>query len=218
MAFTLVADSLIGFDSLLLATTGMARDTSKDARPLGGSALGAVRLSGSLDSLRATGSADVAGFEWQRIRSPKMRGEFSWLGGRRPQMTASVVSDSIAVGSSPSGSRPPRPGATPTPSRGGRERRWGHCPDSTAPASGIVGTAPPWSGSTRCGARLAAHSYRLAEPVAITLADSAPEVGPLTLLATDGSAWCRREGRVPGTAPGALTLDVQGLDLHDSTR
>ena len=53
MRFDLAADSLIGFDSLLLAVTGQARDTSAESRPLGGAAIGRVELAGSLDSLQA---------------------------------------------------------------------------------------------------------------------------------------------------------------------
>ena len=44
MAFTLAADSLIAFDSLLLAATGQTRDNSPDSRPLGGTAHGSVQL------------------------------------------------------------------------------------------------------------------------------------------------------------------------------
>ncbi len=215
MTFTLAADSLIGFDSLLLATTGQARDTSKDARPLGGSAAGRVRLSGSLDSLQAAGNLDVAGFEWQRIRSPKMSGKFGWLGGHRPQITAAAATDSVQVGAF-------------------AFRK------VAAEARGYADSLA-WSGGTTLGeisrfdgtgwwylkdskqivrvdtlqARLAAHRYRLTDSVMIALADSAPTIGPLTLVATDGSAVVRTEGKVPGTARGALTIDVQGLDLHD---
>ena len=55
MRFDLAADSLIGFDSLLLAMTQQKRDTSAEARPLGGRAEGHVELAGSLDSLLADG-------------------------------------------------------------------------------------------------------------------------------------------------------------------
>ena len=41
MRFDLAADSLIGFDSLLLAVTGQTRDTRAEARPLGGRGGGA---------------------------------------------------------------------------------------------------------------------------------------------------------------------------------
>ena len=74
MAFTLVADSLIGFDSLLLAVTGQKRDTSPELLPLGGQARGSVRLSGSLDTLDAAGDLTIEGFEFQQMRSPRSRG------------------------------------------------------------------------------------------------------------------------------------------------
>ena len=54
MAFTLAADSLIAFDSLLLATTGQTRDLGPDSRPLGGTAQASVQLAGNLDTLEAS--------------------------------------------------------------------------------------------------------------------------------------------------------------------
>ena len=215
MAFSLIADSLIGFDSLLLATTGQARDTSKDARPLGGTALGNARLAGSLDSLQVAGELEVQRFEWQRLRSPKITGTFGWLGGKRPQVTATVLTDSISAGTF-------------------AFRR------VSAQAAGYADSLA-WSGGTALGvasrfdgagewyrrdagrfltldslqAVLAVHRYRLAQPVTIALADSAPAVGALALIAVDGSGHLRTEGRVPGTAPGDLAVDVQGLDLQD---
>ena len=37
---------------------------------------------------RPTARVEVDGFEWQRIRSPRMTGTLTWLGGRRPRVTA----------------------------------------------------------------------------------------------------------------------------------
>lgn len=215
MALSLIADSLIGFDSLLLASTSQARDTSKDARPLGGSAFGSVTLAGSLDSLRASGDLEVQRLEWQRLRSPRITGTFGWLGGKRPQVTAMVSTDSIGAGT------------------------FGFH-DVSVSAAGYADSLD-WSGGTMFGkssrfdgaggwystdagrfltvdslqAALALHRYHLAGPVTVSLADSAPVVGALTLVATDGSGLLRAEGRVPGAAPGDLTVDVQGLDLQD---
>jgi autotransporter translocation and assembly factor TamB len=215
MSFQLLADSLIGFDSLLLATTGQVRDTSKDARPLGGTAVGSVSLGGSLDSLQASGNLEVQRFEWQRYRSPKITGSFAWQGEGRRRMTVAVATDSFAYGKFVFGG-------------------------VGAKASGYVDSLD-WSGGTTIGANtridgagtwyetkdarhltldsllasLARHRYTLRDTVTIELADSAPTVGALTMVAADGSGLVRLEGKVPGTAPGALTVDVQGLDLHD---
>ncbi|HEX2251222.1 MAG TPA: hypothetical protein VHH32_12815, partial [Gemmatimonadales bacterium] len=70
MAFTLAADSLIAFDSLLLAVTGQTRGNSPDSRPLEGIAHGNVQLAGSLDTLEMTGDLLVQDLEWQRLRAP----------------------------------------------------------------------------------------------------------------------------------------------------
>lgn len=215
MVFSLVADSLIGFDSLLLASTGQKRDTSADARPLTGAAEGTARLAGSLDSLDAAAELTLRGLEWQRIRSPEISGRVSWLGGLRPRVTAAVKSDSVIV------------------------QKWAFHRISAA-ASGFADSVGWNAGSTVGGASrfdgagqwywkdneelvqidtllaaLAAHRYRLQEPAVVSLADSAPSVSPLALVATDGSGSMRVAGRVPGTEAGALTLELLGLDLHD---
>jgi hypothetical protein len=64
-------------------------------------------------------------------------------------------------------------------------------------------------------AKLAVRRYRLDAPVTIALTDSAPSVTPLRLLSLDGSSMLHTAGRVPGTAPGDLQLQLPGLDVHD---
>ena len=215
MRFALAADSLIGFDSLLLAATGQKRDTAQDARPLGGRAEGRVDLAGSLDSLQADAALTVNGLEWQRIRSPRITGSLSWLGGRRPRLTARAEADSIRV-------------------RQYVFSRAAGAVDGYADSLGWsagtgIGSATRFDGSgewfTRDSTRLlsldslfaqlAVRRYRLQEPVLVTLSDSAPALSPLTLRATDGTSLLQAAGRIPGKAPGDLTLRVLGFDLHD---
>jgi translocation and assembly module TamB len=215
MAFSLLADSLIGFDSLLLATTGQTRDTSKDARPLGGTAVGTVKLAGSLDSLQASGDLEIQRFEWQRFRSPKITGKLGWLGGTRPRVTVEVASDSVGAGK--------------LAFRKASAQADGYA-DSLAWSAGTsIGETSRFDGAGEWYQKgkeqfvrldtlqgtLALHRYRLRDSVTIVLSDSATTVGALTLLATDGSGTVRTEGRVPAAAPGALTVEVLGLDLHD---
>jgi len=215
MRFDLAADSLIGFDSLLLAVTQQARDTAADSRPLGGRATGTVELAGSLDSLRADATAEVYGFEWLRLRSPKMTGSLNWLGGHRPRLVARVDADTL------------------------KAAQWVFA----GPGGGVDGFTDSlsWSGGTAVGgtsrfdaagewylngdtrllrvdsllAKLAVRRYRLDEPIVVTLSDSAPAVSPTTLRALDGSSILQVEGRVPGKAPGNLNVQFLALDLHD---
>jgi translocation and assembly module TamB len=215
MRFDIAADSLIGFDSLLLAMTQQQRDTAADARPLGGRAEARVDLAGSLDSLLAEGTAAIDAFEWQRIRSPRITGAGSWVGGRRPRLTAHVATDSIRV------------------------QEW-----VLRRADGVVNgfvDSLGWSAGSNLGdasrfdgtgqwyvrdstsllridtllARLAVRQYRLEQPVVIALADSALSLTPLTLRSLDGASVLGAAGRVPGTAPGDLQVQLLGLDVHD---
>ncbi|HEV8453547.1 MAG TPA: translocation/assembly module TamB domain-containing protein, partial [Gemmatimonadales bacterium] len=215
MAFTLAADSLIAFDSLLLATTGQARDTSPDSRPLGGTAHASVQLAGSLDTLEMSADARLQDLEWQRIRSPEVTGAFSWIGGQRPQLTASVGSDSVAVQK------------WVFHRLGAQARGWADSLDWSAgtgigPASRVDGTGRWWRhGQTQVALfdslafSLPVHRYRVDETFAVTLSDSAPAVSPVTLRAEDGSGVIQLGGRLPGLSAGSLTLRVLGLDLHD---
>jgi translocation and assembly module TamB len=215
MRFDLAADSLIGFDSLLLAVTQQKRDTSADAKFLGGRAAARVDLAGSLDSLQADANFEVDGFEWQRIRSPRFTGTINWLGGARPRLAARVATDSIRV-------------------RQYVLRR------TSGAVSGFADSVA-WSAGTDFGdslrfdgagqwyekgdsrllwmdsllAKLAVHRYRLEKPVMVAIADSAPSVSPVTLTALDGSSVLQMAGRVPGKAAGNLRLQLLGLDLHD---
>ncbi|HKT59904.1 MAG TPA: translocation/assembly module TamB domain-containing protein [Gemmatimonadales bacterium] len=215
MRFDLAADSLIGFDSLLLAVTQQTRDTSAESRPLGGRAAGRVELAGSLDSLRADATAEVHGFEWLRLRAPTMTGSLNWLGGHRPRLVARVDADTL------------------------RAAQW----VLAAPSGTVDGYADSlrWSGGTALGgtsrfdgagewyrtgetpvlrvdsllAKLAVRRYRLDQPIVVTLSDSAPSVSPTTLRATDGSSVLQVAGRVPGKAAGDLNVQLLALDLHD---
>jgi translocation and assembly module TamB len=216
MAFTLAADSLIAFDSLLLATTGQTRDLGPDSRPLGGTAQASVQLAGNLDTLEASADLLVEGLEWQRIHSPRVTGAFSWIGGRRPQLTASISSDSL------------RAGTWIFHRVGAQARGWADSLEWNAGTGvgsniGVDGAGRWWRrGQTQVAMfdslsfALPAHRYRLDESFAVTLSDSAPAVSPLTIRAEDGSGLIQLAGRVPGASEGSLVVRVLGLDLHDA--
>ncbi len=215
MAFTLAADSLIAFDSLLLATTGQTRDLSSEVRPLGGTALATVELARNLDTLEATGDLLIENLEWQTLRSPRVTGAFGWIGGKRPQLTASVGSDSIVARN------------WVLRRLGGQARGWADSLEWRA-GSGVGsdvrvdGSGRWWrSGETQVAVfdslafALPAHRYQLEESFAITLSDSAPAVSPVTIRAEDGSGLVQLAGRVPGSSSGSMVVRAVGLDLHD---
>jgi hypothetical protein len=215
MAFTLAADSLIAFDSLLLAATGQTRGGSPESRPLGGTAQADVQLAGSLDTLEMSGDLTLQNVEWQRISTPQITSAFTWIGGQRPQLTASIGSDSIAVQN------------WILHEIGAEVRGWA---DSLEWSGGtgvglesrVNGTGRWWRrGETQVAVfdslamRLATSRYHLDESFAVTLTDSAPAISPLTLQADDGSGIIQMGGRVPGTSAGSLALRALGVDLKD---
>jgi autotransporter translocation and assembly factor TamB len=162
-----------------------------------------------------TGDLLLQNLEWQRISAPRVTGVFSWEGGQRPQLTASVGSDSITAQK------------WIFRQLGAQARGWADSLEWSA-GSG-VGADSRVDGAGRWWRRehtqvamfdslaitLPAHGYRLDESFAVTLSDSAPAISPLTLRADDGSATIQMGGRIPGTSEGSLALRVLGLDLHD---
>ena len=215
MEFNLVADSLIGFDSLLLAATGQKRDTSTALVRLGGQARGVVRLSGSLDTLEATGTLRLAGFEFQQARAPGIIAEFAWTGGRRPQLTATALSDSVAVGDWSF----TRNGVHLS----GYSDSLGWSLGSSAGKAARVDAAGRWRrqdslqlvwfDSLRVA--LPSHEYRLLEPAVLSLGGENPSVSDVALAALDGSGMVRVAGTIPSSGPGRMALEVAGLDLGD---
>ncbi|MEO7239451.1 MAG: hypothetical protein ABIZ96_12635, partial [Gemmatimonadales bacterium] len=216
MAFTLAADSLIAFDSLLLASTGQTRDIGPDSRPLGGTAQANVQLAGNLDTLEASADLLIENLEWQAIRSPRVTGAFSWIGGKRPQLTASIGSDSLSAG------------RWSFHRIGAQARGWADSLEWNA-GSGIgsnisLNGAGRWwrHGQTQVAMfdslsfALPAHRYRAEESFAVTISDSAPAISPVTIRAEDGSGLIQLAGRVPGSSEGSLAIRVLGLDLHDA--
>jgi translocation and assembly module TamB len=144
-----------------------------------------------------------------------MTGSLVWLGGRRPRVTGRADADTLRID------------------------RW----LLTRAAGAVDGFSDSlaWSAGTALGdasrfdaagqwytkgddrvlgvdsllAKLAVRRYRLQEPIVMTLSDSAPSVSPTTLRALDGSSVLQAAGRVPGKAPGNLSVRLLGLDLHD---
>jgi translocation and assembly module TamB len=215
MAFTLAADSLIAFDSLLLAATGQTRGRSPESRALGGTAQGVVQLAGSLDTLEMNGDLDIQNLEWQRIDAPRLTAAFSWIGGQRPQLTASIGSDSITVqqwvfhqagvqarGWADSLEWSVGSGVGTDSRVDGAGRWWRHQPTQVAMFDSLAFTLP-------------ARRYQLDESFAVTLSDSAPAISPLTLRADDGSGIIQMGGRVPGASEGSLAVRVLGMQLQD---
>ncbi len=214
MRVSLVADSLIGFDSLLLAVTGQ-KHSSPDSKPLGGTAQSDMQVAGSLDSLVAQGQLAINRLEWQQIRSPRITGTFHWIGGHRPQVTAAVSSDSITLQHWVFH-------RTAGEVQGFADSlRW--AAGSSLGSSVRVDGLGQWYergdslvlGLDSLLAILPAHRYRLANPASVAFHDSTETIRDLTLQATDGSGVLRVSGTVPAKRPGALAIDIVGLDLHD---
>ena len=223
MAFTLAADSLVAFDSLLLAVTKQQRDSLGIARPLTGSGTAALTLSGSLDTLQVLGSFDLRDLAFQRYRTPRVTGTFSSTGGSAPRFGLGVEADSLLIAADTTGV-PAWTLADLALDASGRSDSldWGL--GTTVGTSSRFDGAGWWARSdtlSRIGVdTLAAHLgtglWRLLAATSLTLPDSgAPVLAPTALVAADRRGEVRIAGLLPMNAPGDLTASAFGLDLRD---
>jgi translocation and assembly module TamB len=215
MQFALAADSLVAFDSLLLAATGQHRDTTPDSQPLNGAAVGHVVLAGSLDTLQLSGNLEVRDFSFQTLSSPRMAATFTSSGGRRPHLVGSAEADTLLMGTY----RFTHLGghidgyADSLAWEGGSTLAEGSRIDGAgeyelADSIGLV-----WV--ERLRAALPSHTYVLTDRAVMALAKGAPTLTPVSLEATDGSGVLRMSGTIPDEQPGALAVETYGLDLQD---
>jgi len=217
MAFDIQTDSLGVFDSVLVAWTGLARDTAKESRPLGGTARGTLTLGRSLDSLDLAASFQGRNLEWSTLRAPAAIGAFTYGGGARPVMTAAFGLDSVGMGARVFR----RVGLQARGFADSLEWNGGVAIGNEVP-SRLVGSGHWWRrGDAQLfaieglEARLATGTWRLDSSAVVTLSDSAPALTPLVLEANDGSGRITASGRVPGQATGSLSLDAFGIALQD---
>ncbi|HEU5051057.1 MAG TPA: translocation/assembly module TamB domain-containing protein, partial [Gemmatimonadales bacterium] len=223
MAFTLAADSLVAFDSLLLAVTGQQRDTSATLRPLAGRGTAALTLSGSLDTLQVLGSFDAAELAFQSYRAPRVTGTFSSSGGASPQLGLEFQADSLLVAGDTTGVPQWTLSDIAFEARGRADSLdWGL--GTTVGATSRFDGAGWWQsaeglstlGVDTLAARLGTGTWRLLEPTSLALPDSgAPVLAPTAVVAADRSGELRVAGTLPFDAPGDLTLSGFGLDLRD---
>jgi translocation and assembly module TamB len=215
MEFALAADSLVAFDSLLLAATGQHRDTTPDSRPLNGAAVGRVVLAGSLDTLQVSGDLEVRDFTFQTLRSPRMAATFTSGGGGRPHVVASAEADTLLMGTyrfSHLGGRIDGY-ADSLAWAGGSTLAEGSRIDGVGQYELADSIALVWVDSLR--AALPSHTYILTDRAVMALAKGAPTLTPVSLEATDGSGALRMSGTIPDEQPGALAVETYGLDLQD---
>ncbi|MGH7419948.1 MAG: hypothetical protein ACREKB_19425, partial [Candidatus Rokuibacteriota bacterium] len=208
-----IADSLLGLDAFLTSFVGPESDTVQTPRPLDGQGTLVMDLSGSLDTLSATGVLEADGVVWRRVRVPELQAQASWLGGARPRIDVRVATDSVGIGE-----RAYRAlegtAAGPLDSL-----RWG--------ARGEIGTNAAVAGAgqvlTRDSLRtvwfdtlalnLPLRNWRLEEPAYLALGQGAPQLSRTVLLASDGGGRVELEGAVPWETAGDLRIEALGLDL-----
>jgi autotransporter translocation and assembly factor TamB len=221
MAFHLAADSLIAFDSLLLAMTKQTRDSARTFQlPLTGRATAAVTLSGHLDSLNMLGSFDARDLAFQGYRAPRLTGTFASGGGDHGRLTVAIQADTFTAQ------------ADSLPSSVWTFHELTASVEGFADSLGWavgtgIGTGPRvdgagwWSrrhernvlGLDSLRADLVTRPWRLLAPATVVLSDSAPLIDSLELSAVDRSGSVRLAGRLPLDAPGEMTVDAYGLEL-----
>lgn len=212
MELTARFDSLGAFDSLAVARLELQPDTTGGLEGFGSLDFS---LSGSLDSLVASGFATANQVEFRGARMHHLSATFGWIGGERPHLSVELLADTVASGTLVT-------------------------TDVRAGALGWVDSLQ-WTGSLEAGegaffaatgrfasegeARFvaldslsvgsSARPWRLSAPATAETTDSGVVLSPLRLTSVDGSGAVNISGILPGDAPGRLKLDLYGLSLRD---
>jgi len=206
-------DSLRNFDSVLVEALGLEADPALEA--LDGRARFDLSLFGSLDSLVASGFADVGPVRFRGIRINSASASLGWLGGSRPQMSLELLADTIASG--PLSATNVRTGAAGYADSLNWSASFDRGDLSGFAAAGRYHAQPAGRVVTLDSvvAALAQHTWRLRDTVRLITADSSTALTPLRLESADGSGAVDLTGRLPGAAPGDLRLDAYGVSLRD---
>ncbi|HQR17213.1 MAG TPA: translocation/assembly module TamB domain-containing protein [Gemmatimonadales bacterium] len=206
-------DSLRAFDSLLVDALGLGPDSAEAA--LQGRGQVELSLSGSLDSLVASGFADASQVRFRGGRINSISATIGWLGGSRPEVSLELLADTVAAGRMVATNV--RAGAL-----GPRDAlEWSTSFESgDAAALGASGRYSESEGERRIAfdslaMALTGHVWRLQAPASATSTDSGTVLTPLRLESVDGSGAIDISGSVPGDRPGSLQMHVYGLDLRD---
>lgn len=213
MELTTQLDSLQGLDSLLVAMLGLGPDST--GAELAGRGRLDFSLSGSLDSLVASGFADGSDLTFRGGRLHSLSATFGWMGGTRPSLSLAMLADSISFGQLVTSNV--RVGAL----------GWVDSLQWSGSFEGEAGAAVGANGiySARgdrqfttidsMSMALSGHRWVLLAPAVMLTTDSGQVLSPVRLETSDGSGAINLSGTLPGVQPGNLRLDAYGIDLRD---
>lgn len=213
VGFAAQADNLLAFDSLMVALTGTVRDTL--VAPFDGVASLTATLAGSLDSLEAEVEGTARRVAWQGNRLEGLVAQARWLGGRRPRVTASLFTDTLALG-------------TVRLSRArfdlaGFADSLAWLGELVALDSARLATGGSWrtDGPARLAAmdsldiRVGPSHWFLRQPAGARIDGQLVALEPFELVKEDGSGRVTVAGVVPSPLGGYLSVGAFGLGLRD---
>jgi len=213
MELTVQLDSLQGLDSLLVAKLELGPDSA--GAELAGRGRLDFSLSGSLDSLTASGFADASDLAFRGGRLHSLSATFGWMGGARTSLSFTMLADTISFGRLvTSNVRIGTVGWTDSLEWSG-SFEGGEGASAGARGSYVATGAARTTTIDSMSMALTGHRWNLLAPVEIRLADSARSLSPVRLETADGSGAINMAGTIPGDRPGNLRLDAYGLDLRD---
>ena len=207
---------LRSLDSLIFEATGWHPDSGAAAQELAGRLSAEAQLSGSVDSLVASGTARAGAFTFRGVQTPAATANFSWSGGLHPRLSLRAASDTLSLsGFGFSGFSAAIAGRTDSLS-------WrlgtGIGPGDSVRASGAWHATGSGNSVTRIDtlvAALTAHTWRLSRPATLSVTDAGVGFDTARLVTDDGAGEARVAGATPGAAQGGLVLHLLDLDLRD---
>lgn len=213
LRFAAQADNLLAFDSLMVALTGTVRDTI--AAPFDGVASLSATVAGSLDSLDAEVDGTARRVAWQGSRLEGLVAQARWRGGRRPQATASLFADTLAVGTVRLSSA--------RFDLAGFADSLGWRGELVALDSARLATGGTWradgdarvAGMDSLDIRVGPSHWFLRQPASARIQGQLVALEPFELVKEDGSGRVTVAGVAPSPLGGYLAVEAFGLGLRD---
>jgi translocation and assembly module TamB len=212
---TFRGDSLEPLEPLLERLTGPPPDSGITPEPIHGRVAGEVDLLGSARAPRLVGWARGEGMRWRGVRAPALSVAFGWNDADRPEIGASLQTDSLVIG------RWAVKDIAGTVGGYQDSLRWFASASLDAMAS--VASGGQWwrqgeetvMGFDSLVATLPSHVWALSAPATLVARQGRLDLSPVAFDASDGSGSMRFTGSVPRASAGNLTVSMLGVDLRD---
>ncbi len=213
LAFSAALDSLGVVDPVLTSLLELPEDTAR--RPLAGRIVVDGVVAGSLDDFQLRARAEAPGLEWGPFHAQRAEVSGTWSSLVRGQVSIDVYADTLAYGKLAFSYL-----AANASGRRDSARWWIRAqngPEASVMLAGSgkhdsLGVTVPLDSARLI---LPTMGWSLLAPTTLVYADSAIDVGTLTLGGTDTLSRLELTGSLPNEGHGRLSVTLRGLAMQD---